>query len=171
METKEIILKKIDSVNDSELQELIEMMDSSFASAMKDYPGNFDEIPIPEGKQLISAIEAGVEVLKIYLSGELAGGCVLLMNEEKDEISVDHLFIAPDKTGKGAGTKVWKEIEKTYPDTKKWSLGTPLFLKRNIHFYINKCGFVITKYYNQWNPYMMGDEAITEDFLWFEKEM
>lgn len=50
-------------------------------------------------------------------------------------------------------------------------LGTPYFLKRNIHFYINKCGFKITKYYNKWNPFISEDKTEDGDFFWFEKEM
>ena len=29
---------------------------------------------------------------------------------------------------------------------------TPYFEKRNIHFYVNKCGFKIVAFYNERNP-------------------
>ena len=35
-----------------------------------------------------------------------------------------------------------------YPETKVWELVTPCFEKRNIHFYVNKCGFHIVEYFN-----------------------
>lgn len=33
-----------------------------------------------------------------------------------------------------------------------WETVTPCFEKRNIHFYVNKCGFKITEYYNKYHP-------------------
>ena len=41
----------------------------------------------------------------------------------------------------------WKEIEATYPETKIWETYTPYFEKRNIHFYVNKCGFQIDQFW------------------------
>ena len=35
-----------------------------------------------------------------------------------------------------------------YPDTICWETCTPYFETRNIHFYVNKCGFHIVEFYN-----------------------
>jgi hypothetical protein len=35
----------------------------------------------------------------------------------------------------------WRAIEEHYPDTRVWETFTPHFEVRNIHFYINVCGF------------------------------
>ena len=66
-------------------------------------------------------------------------------------------------------------IEEKYPETKVWETHTPYFEKRNIHFYVNKCGFKIVEYLNQ---YHMGSHASEdkelpggEDFFRFEKVM
>ena len=40
-------------------------------------------------------------------------------------------------------------IEALYPETKVWETCTPYFEKRNIHFYVNKCGFHIVEFYNE----------------------
>ena len=33
-----------------------------------------------------------------------------------------------------------------------WETCTPYFEKRNIHFYVNKCGFHIVEFWNEKNP-------------------
>ena len=166
-----IILTKIENTNDCDIQQLIEMLDGSFATAMADCPKNEKDMPVPNGKELIDAIEKDMDVLKLHLSGELIGGSILVIDKETGKNTVELLFISATSKGKGIGTKVWKEIEKAYPETKVWGLGTPYFLKRNIHFYVNKCGFAITKYYNKWNPMVMDGVSDNGDFFWFEKKM
>ena len=39
-----------------------------------------------------------------------------------------------------------------YPNTKVWETCTPYFDKRNIHFYVNVCGFHITEFFNEKHP-------------------
>ncbi len=45
-----------------------------------------------------------------------------------------------------------------------WETGTPYFERRNIHFYVNKCGFHIVEYYNEKHPdpYMQGDDNMPD---------
>ncbi len=33
-----------------------------------------------------------------------------------------------------------------------WQTHTPYFEKRNIHFYLNKCGFTIVEFFNPFHP-------------------
>jgi catechol 2,3-dioxygenase-like lactoylglutathione lyase family enzyme len=47
------------------------------------------------------------------------------------------------------------------PDTKVWETCTPYFEKRNIHFYVNKCGFHIVKFINEKNF----EPDMPEDFI------
>ena len=53
-----------------------------------------------------------------------------------------------------------------------WETVTPYFEKRNIHFYVNKCGFKIVEYLSEkyHNP---DEEGLPggEDFFRFEKIM
>lgn len=46
---------------------------------------------------------------------------------------------------------IWDEVEKRHPNTKIWETCTPYFDKRNIHFYVNKCGFHIVEYIRNMN--------------------
>ena len=56
----------------------------------------------------------------------------------------------PDCEGKGVGQAAWKEIERIHSNIKVWETVTPYFEKRNIHFYVNKLGFHIIEFYNQY---------------------
>ena len=62
-----------------------------------------------------------------------------------------------------------------YRETKVWETTTPLFEKRNIHFYVNKYGFKIVEYLSEkyHNPYDEEGEGLSggEDFFRFEKVM
>lgn len=61
-------------------------------------------------------------------------------------------FIATNCHSKGVGYEAWKAIEKNHPKTKVWETTTPYFEKRNIHFYVNKCGFKIVEYFSKYHP-------------------
>lgn len=133
------------------------MLDGSFATAMADCPADEKDTPVPNGDEFKESIEKGLETLKIYYDNALIGAVVIALDTQTNINKVELLFISPDSKGKGLGTKAWQAIEKTYPNTEVWCLITPYFLKRNVHFYVNKCGFAITKYYNKWNPMKIGD--------------
>ncbi|WP_181893768.1 hypothetical protein [Actinobacillus ureae] len=62
------------------------------------------------------------------------------------------LFVVTGEHGKGLGLAVWQAIERHYPQTKVWETHTPYLEKRNIHFYVNKCGFKIVEFYHGKNP-------------------
>lgn len=89
---------------------------------------------------------------------------------------MDFLYIKANAQGKGIGTKAWKAIEEAFPETKVWELYTPYFEKRNIHFYVNKCGFKIVEFYHRGNPgpNIGLEEPVSDDefeFFRFEKVM
>lgn len=46
---------------------------------------------------------------------------------------------------------IWNAIETLYPETILWETHTPCFEKRNVHFYVNKCGFHIVEYINKYH--------------------
>ena len=43
-------------------------------------------------------------------------------------------------------------MEKLHPEVKVWETFTPYFEKRNIHFYVNRCGFHIVEFFNRYHP-------------------
>ena len=50
-------------------------------------------------------------------------------------------------------------IEALHPETKVWETCTPYFEKRNIHFYVNKCGFMIDEF---WCEYFQPSEPMID---------
>ena len=52
-------------------------------------------------------------------------------------------------------------VDKLHSNIKKWETVTPIFEKRNIHFYVNKLKFHIVEYYNEHNL----DPECSEDLL------
>ncbi|MBS6771638.1 MAG: GNAT family N-acetyltransferase [Faecalibacterium prausnitzii] len=92
------------------------------------------------------------ETYRIMYEGRKVGGVVLSIDKETHHNELDLFFINPDEHGKGLGYAAWRAIEALYPETKIWETITPYFEKRNIHFYVNKCGFHIVEFYNRYNP-------------------
>ncbi|MBQ2497742.1 MAG: N-acetyltransferase, partial [Prevotella sp.] len=39
-----------------------------------------------------------------------------------------------------------------HPEIRVWETHTPYFEKRNIHFYVNRCGFHIVEFFNAHHP-------------------
>lgn len=96
------------------------------------------------------SIDEGV-AYRIRMDGKIVGGLVLKINEETQHNHLDLLFVSPDAHSKGIGFATWQEVERLYPNTKVWETCTPYFEKRNIHFYINKCGFHAVEFFGEYN--------------------
>ncbi|MEE6132285.1 GNAT family N-acetyltransferase [Priestia sp. GS2] len=133
--------------------------------------------PIPADEDFEHSLTAKDSVVRQLIhNGERIGGVVLKINEETQRNEVDFLYTLASAHGKGLGTKAWQAIEAAFPETKVWELHTPYFEKRNIHFYVNKCGFKIVEFYNHNNPgpNVEGKEPESDEeyeFLRFEKIM
>ena len=77
-------------------------------------------------------------------------------------------YVNVDCHGQGIGFAAWQAIEQRYPQTEIWETFTPYFEKRNLHFYINKCGFRAVEFFNKRHPHKeFGDEKFSR----FEKVM
>lgn len=62
---------------------------------------------------------------------------------------------------KKIGFAAWQAIENHYPDAEIWETCTPYFERRNIHFYLNKCGFQIVEFFSE---YHREKHDITDEF-------
>lgn len=133
--------------------------------------------PIPSDEDFEHSLTAKDSVVRqLIQNGERIGGVVLKINEETQRNEVDFLYTLASAHGKGLGTKAWQAIEAAFPETKVWELHTPYFEKRNIHFYVNKCGFKIVEFYHRGNPgpNVEGEEPESDEeyeFFRFEKVM
>jgi len=134
--------------------------------------------PIPSDEDFQYSLTAkAFDVRQLVLDGERIGGVVLKINTDTQLNEVHFLYTKANAHGKGLGTKAWEAIELAFPDTKVWELHTPYFEKRNIHFYINKCGFKIVEFYRKGipSPSLTGEAPGSDEeefeFFRFEKVM
>lgn len=88
------------------------------------------------------------EVWRIEFDGVKAGGLVLVIDWEERRGELALLFVSPSLHSKGIGYAAWMAVEAKYPEILTWETCTPYFETRNIHFYVNRCGFHIVEYYN-----------------------
>ena len=95
------------------------------------------------------SIEEG-EAYRIMRDGQPVGGVVI--KTEGDRGVLELLFVSPKVHSRGIGYSAWCAIEKLHPEVKVWETVTPYFEKRNIHFYVNRCGFHIVEFFNSHHP-------------------
>lgn len=86
------------------------------------------------------------EVYRIMLDGKKVGGLILTIDKETNHNHLDILFVSPEAHSQGIGYGAWQAVEALHPETVAWETCTPYFEKRNIHFYVNKCGFQIDQF-------------------------
>jgi hypothetical protein len=84
---------------------------------------------------------------RIMQDNKPVGGVVI--RTEYDHGELELLFVSPSVHSKGIGYATWCEIETMHPEITVWETVTPYFEKRNIHFYVNRCGFHIVEYFNE----------------------
>ena len=108
-----------------------------------------------EGDQIISravieeSIDCG-EAYRIWLDGEKVGGVVIRVEGARGDLEL--LFVSPRIHSRGVGYAAWCAVEKLHPEVEVWETCTPYFEKRNIHFYVNRCGFHIVEFFNKYHP-------------------
>ena len=102
----------------------------------------------------------GAEAYRIMLDGRRVGGVILHIDKNTGVNELDTLFVAPEEHSKGIGYGAWLAIEAMHPGTKIWKTCTPYFDKRNIHFYVNKCGFKIDEF---WCEYFRPDHDLPDE--------
>jgi hypothetical protein len=125
-------------------------LQEAFAIAVVETFGPLDDGPIPSDEDVWESFnDPSVVIYHIVLNGQQVGGVVLGINEKTHHNSLDFFFISPEHHSQGLGLSAWKAVEAKYPDTLVWETITPYFEQRNIHFYVNKCGFHIVEFFNQ----------------------
>lgn len=134
---------------------------AAFKKAVVEEFGDDGKEVIPREDVEKSFAEEGAEIFDIISDGKIVGGTVLKINRATNHNELLLLYVNVNCHGKGIGSAAWQAIEKLYPNTKIWETATPYFEKRNLHFYINKCGFHAVEFYN---PHHKDPHEIEEDF-------
>ena len=109
---------------------------------------------LEEDGQIISrkTIEKSIDngmAYRIMDGDKKVGGAVIRIDGTRGDL--DLLFTSPKAHSKGIGYAAWCEIERLHPEVEVWETVTPYFEIRNIHFYVNRCGFHIVEYYNKYH--------------------
>ncbi len=91
------------------------------------------------------------ETYRIRLDGKPVGGVILKIDKVTHHNHLEILFISPKEHSRGIGYGAWLAVEALHPETEIWETCTPYFEKRNIHFYINKCGFSAVEFFCEYN--------------------
>ena len=100
------------------------------------------------------------ETYRIVVDGKKVGGVILKINKETHHNELPILFVSPESHTKGIGYGAWQAVEALHPETEVWITCTPYFEKRNIHFYVNKCGFQIDQF---WCEHFKPDHDIPDE--------
>jgi GNAT superfamily N-acetyltransferase len=163
MKNKKIILSKL---KDDDREQFI--IDNQWAfkyGAMMEFGKRDDHIDtdgeIISRKTIERCIDSpDRETYRIVANGQKVGGAILKIDKETRHNELEILFVSPEAHGKGIGYGAWLAIEAMHPETLVWETCTPYFEKRNIHFYVNKCGFKIDQF---WCEYFEPDEPMIDD--------
>ena len=162
-------------VETQELKRYKTDMQAAFQKGFEDAFGKTDAVILPECDIDQSLNTKGAVAYKAVVDGKMIGGAVVVIDENTQRNHLDLLFVKNEVQGSGIGKRIWFELERKYPNTKVWKTCTPYFDKRNIHFYVNVCGFHITEFFNEKHPMQDTPEnfvgAGNEGMFEFEKQM
>ena len=99
------------------------------------------------------------ETYRIVVDGRKVGGVILKIDKKTHHNHLEILFTSPEEHSKGIGYGAWQAVEALHPETVIWETCTPYFEKRNIHFYVNKCGFQIDQF---WCEYFQSEHEMPD---------
>lgn len=149
----------------------------AFQLAFEDSGGTSDEPVLPIRDIDESLNKPHAVAYQAILDGELVGGAVIEIDPETQHNHLDFLYVKVGQQGKKIGQTIWKTIEANHSETCVWETYTPYFDRRNIHFYVNACGFQIVEFFHEGHP-MPHEEGSDETdgpaldgFFRFEKRM
>ena len=139
-------------VRTDELSEYKTEMQRAFQLGAEAEFGETDLQILPEADIDRSLNTDGAIAYAAVIGNEIVGGAIVVIDKHTQHNHLDFLFVKVGVQSKGIGQAIWSEIERLHPDTKVWETCTPYFEKRNIHFYINRCGFHAVEFFNPRQP-------------------
>lgn len=163
-----ILLKQVER---NQLHDFKKEMQEAFQKSFEDNYGTDPRKVLPE-QDIDSSLQAeGAVAYEALLDGERVGGVVANISEDKRRNHLDFLYVKVGCQNRGIGKFIWSALEAQYPETQVWETCTPYFDRRNIHFYVNRCGFHIVEFFNQYHPDREAKEnfSLGEGLFRFEK--
>ena len=130
----------------------IAMAQEAFQRGFEEHFGKTEETILPEEDVIRSLTGKGAVAYKALLDGEMIGGAIVAIDGQTQHNHLDILFVKCGLQGKGVGKAIWRAIERRHPQTRVWETCTPYFDRRNIHFYVNVCGFQVNEFFHSRHP-------------------
>ncbi|MCR4852474.1 MAG: GNAT family N-acetyltransferase [Prevotella sp.] len=147
---------------------------SHFQESDKQY-GDVNQWQVLPDKDFYQSLnaEGAVAYEAIDAAGQRKGGAIIVIDEKRHKGELAFLYVKVGVQSKGIGQSIWRTIETSHPAIEIWETCTPYFDRRNIHFYINRCGFHAVEYFNQHHPDPNMPEQFDQDdgLFKFEKKM
>lgn len=141
-----LILRPIISFEDKNI--FINEVQEAFQKAYIKEFGKFEKTILPVTDIDESFETKGAEAYTAEIDGVRVGGTIIAIDKKTGCNSLHLLYVKPCSQNLGNGFKIWQAIEELHPETKIWETHTPYYDKRNIHFYVNRCGFKIVEFFN-----------------------
>lgn len=152
----------------------IEKLKESFDAFVEENPSTPEGPVISRGEIEASLNRPGTEAYWALRDGQRVGGIVLIIDAERARGDIELLFVVNGLKGKSVGADIVAAAEGRYPSVKTWELYTPYVEMRNIHFYVNKCGYKIVEFFNPKHPLVMpeseGGDGSSSGELFFRLE-
>ncbi len=163
---------KLMPLNEKDLPIFVPAMKDSFNQAAQVQDSSLEDV-LPTEDIYAPLTCDNAHGFKAVVDHEIVGGAIVQIDDQTHHNHLDFLYVDTAHQNRGIGYKIWTALEQKYPQTVLWETCTPYFDKRNIHFYINRCGFAAVEFYNQSHldlNYETQDDTNNEMFR-FEKRI
>lgn len=153
------------------LHDFKQEMQEAFQKSFEDNYGTESRKVLPETDIDRSLQAEGAVAYEAIVDGIRVGGTIINISEDKRCNHLDFLYVKVGFQNKGIGKFIWSSLEAQYPKTQVWETCTPYFDQRNIHFYVNCCGFHIVEFFNHHHPDKNSNEnfSLGDGMFRFEK--
>jgi ribosomal protein S18 acetylase RimI-like enzyme len=129
----------ISRASSSDLSVILDIQKKAFRSEAVLYQ-NFNIQPLTQTLEEMVDECKGKVVLKAVVGGEIVGS--VRANMDEGNCWVNKLVVLPEYQKRGIGENLLREVEKHFPNTKKFSLATGAKSESNIRLYL-KVGYQI----------------------------
>lgn len=147
-------------IDECDLQQYKTDLQEAFQLGYEGQFGHTSETILPEKDIDKSPNSVGAIAYKAVENGKIVGGAIIVIDEKTQHNHLDFLYVKRGVQGKGVGKAIWFAIEKKHQLTKVWETCTPYFEKRNMHFYVNVCGFHIVEFFNEKHPMLIRQKTL-----------
>ncbi len=156
-------------------EEMQEAFESGFQGHIKDDVDNSNQWQVLPDGDFYQALRAeGAEAYEaVDADGQRVGGAIITIDSAKNSGELAFLYVKVGVQSRGIGQAIWRAIEAMHPEVELWETCTPYFDRRNIHFYINRCGFHAIEFFNAHHrdPNMPEQFDPNDGLFVFEKRM